>query len=79
MTKTNLFLFYKIILCNTTIKCGHLKNSTCGTGAGEENRSTIGSEDTKNGLFIEGPVPLTGLLTFAWKKNLHDQVQLKLK
>jgi len=65
MTKTNLFLFQYIILSYTTTKCGHLKNSTCATGAGEENRSTIGSEGTKNGLFIEGTVPLTGLLTFA--------------
>lgn len=40
-------------------------NSTWEAGAGDENRSTIGSEETKNGLFIEAIVPLTGLLTLA--------------
>jgi hypothetical protein len=33
-------------------------------GAGEENKSTIGSDDTKNGLLTE-VVPLIGLFTLA--------------
>lgn len=41
------------------------KRSTCVAGAGLENKSTIGSEETKNGLLTEDILPLTGLLTLA--------------
>lgn len=47
------------------------KNSTWVAGAGLENKSTIGSEETKNGLLTDAFVPLTGLLTFAWKKQSY--------
>jgi len=45
--------------------------NTCVVGAGHENKSTIGSEETKNGLLAEAIVPFTGLLTLALENNYY--------
>lgn len=54
-------------------------SNTCVAGAGHENKSTIGSDETKNGLLTEAIVPFTGLLTLAWEDNCYKKIILKTR
>lgn len=54
--------------------------NTCVAGAGHENKSTIGSDETKNGLLTEAIVPFTGLLTLAWEDSYcYKKIILKTR